>query len=170
MIRCLVSFARAWKPLFFFKQLNTTRAGDTIELLEALDGEEWWKGRVNGGPEGLFPSAYVKKVSQREKNIVQKAENRNILTRMSKKLFFLLFIIIRVSRAKRGDANSRGRARRDSLCSHRPCRHHQTHLHRAIPPLQTPVAREINNKHERNKRITRVPTTMKTSQSAARTR
>jgi hypothetical protein len=37
------------------------KAGDTVELLEAIEGEEWWKGRINGGPEGLFPSAYVKK-------------------------------------------------------------------------------------------------------------
>lgn len=40
----------------------TFKAGDTVFLLECVDGDEWWKGEVAGsGSVGLFPSAYVKK-------------------------------------------------------------------------------------------------------------
>ncbi len=38
------------------------KAGDTVLLLECVEGEEWWKGEVTrSGAAGLFPAAYVKK-------------------------------------------------------------------------------------------------------------
>lgn len=33
--------------------------GDTIEITEKID-EGWWRGKIGDGPEGLFPSNYVK--------------------------------------------------------------------------------------------------------------
>ena len=41
---------------------SKVKAGDTVFLLECVEGDEWWKGEVAGsGSVGLFPSAYVKK-------------------------------------------------------------------------------------------------------------
>ncbi len=37
------------------------KAGDLLDLLECVEGEEWWKVRTPGGAEGLSPSAYMKK-------------------------------------------------------------------------------------------------------------
>ena len=34
------------------------REGDQIEVTEEVD-ENWWRGRVDGGAEGMFPSAYA---------------------------------------------------------------------------------------------------------------
>ncbi len=33
------------------------KAGDVIELLECIEGDEWWKGSLQSGAVGLFPSS-----------------------------------------------------------------------------------------------------------------
>ncbi|KAJ8487621.1 hypothetical protein ONZ45_g14273 [Pleurotus djamor] len=40
----------------------TFRQGDTIDVTEETNSD-WWKGRVNGGPEGVFPSNYVERLA-----------------------------------------------------------------------------------------------------------
>jgi hypothetical protein len=35
------------------------KAGDVLDLVECVDGDEWWKVRTASGAEGLAPSAYV---------------------------------------------------------------------------------------------------------------
>ena len=37
------------------------REGETIEVLDGPDGEDWWKGRL-GGREGSFPANYVERI------------------------------------------------------------------------------------------------------------